>query len=479
MIERELSLDAQNLPGTRPSLGHELRTPLNQIIGYSEMLVEQARDNGQEAFTPDLEKILAASKRMLTLLDRNAILLNSAGVSCDSVAIATVESTTLTDVGADFAPILVVDDDEGNRDVLSRRLNMMGYTVAQATNGREALEMLTAQSFDLVLLDVMMPEVDGIEVLRQMKASEQLRDIPVLMISALSDIDSVTKCIEMGAEDYLPKPFDPVLLKARIGACLDKKRGHDREMDLYRQLQENFKHLQDLESVRDDLTHMIIHDLRTPLSSVSAAMQTLDVVGEVNDAQREVVKIAVDGAAALLDTINSLLDVEKLEEGAMDLDITLISLPEFITASFAQVTALAGLKQLHLVEQIVGELPWLQGDENKLQRTLVNLLGNAIKFSTPGGTVTLQVWYDPRGQTVDFCVKDTGEGIPAEDHSKIFEKYGQVSTRVGGRQASTGLGLAFCKLVVEAHGGHITVQSTLGQGSNFCFSIPVSRPESD
>jgi signal transduction histidine kinase len=285
-------------------------------------------------------------------------------------------------------------------------------------------------------------------------------------------MDSVARCIEMGADDYLCKPFNPILLKARIGASLDKKRGRDREVELFQHLDENYRRLQQLETLRDDLTHMIIHDLRTPLTSVMAAMQTMDVVGEVNAAQREVMTIAVNGADSLLATINSLLDVEQLEAGAMKLDLTLLSLPEVIESVLAQVRALAEAKNVKLVQQLAADLSWLQADEGKLSRTLVNLLGNAIKFTPPGGSVTLEV--GPSDQSVRFCVRDTGGGIPAEQLERIFEKFAQVESREGGRQIGSGLGLTFCKLAVEAHGGLIGVESTPGLGSAFSFSIPLT-----
>jgi CheY-like chemotaxis protein len=137
-------------------------------------------------------------------------------------------------VPAERGFVLVVDDNEMNRDVLSRHLERQGHTVATAENGRQALEMVSAQSFDLVLLDIMMPEMNGFQVLERLKSDGTWRDIPVIMISALEDIDSVVRCIEMGAEDYLPKPFDPVLLKARTDASLEKKRLRDQEVEYLR-----------------------------------------------------------------------------------------------------------------------------------------------------------------------------------------------------------------------------------------------------
>ena len=214
---------------------HDLRTPLNQIIGYSEMLMEQAKEQGRDDFVPDLQKTHAAGRQLLALINGN---FHSTHLPATPAAPETVPAgrETMEKAAGDIHPssfilhpsepaqgfLLVVDDIEANRDVLSRRLKRQGYSVATADNGREALEKLRAETFDLVLLDIMMPEMDGYEVLRQLKADEALRHLPVIMISAVDELDSVVRCIELGAEDYLPKPFNPTLLKARIGACLAK-----------------------------------------------------------------------------------------------------------------------------------------------------------------------------------------------------------------------------------------------------------------
>src|SRR5439155_1624373 len=139
--------------------------------------------------------------------------------------------------------LLVVDDNEMNRDMLSRRLEREGYTVSVAENGRQALDLVRVQRFDLVLLDLMMPELDGFAVLERMKADDHLRHIPVIMISALDELGSVVRCIEIGAEDYLPKPFEPTLLRARIGACLEKKQLRDQEQRTYQALVKTQKNL--------------------------------------------------------------------------------------------------------------------------------------------------------------------------------------------------------------------------------------------
>jgi adenylate cyclase len=278
-------------------LRHELRTPLNHIIGYTELLLEELADGGKSDLAAALGALRTDARELLTLL--NEVLargqagppdlaaarstlgpllerIHSAGGTLHRQASegpasalladldrirtaaerldtllrpdgAAARAVPLQEVATDAGPsqpaerrdlILVVDDNEDNRDMLARRLRRQGHEVLTAAGGRAALDALAGTAVDLVLLDVMMPDLDGYAVLQQLKADPTRRDIPVLMISALDEMDSVVRCIQLGAEDYLSKPFDPVLLQARIGACLEKKRLHDQEVRHRRELAE-------------------------------------------------------------------------------------------------------------------------------------------------------------------------------------------------------------------------------------------------
>jgi adenylate cyclase len=218
------------------SMRLEMRTPLNLIIGYSELCQEVAEDTDHARFIPDLQKINAAAKNLLALFESTSFpaqmeiaakpahpgfaaqaVLGSAGIHQRS------------DLPAHRGSLLIVDDNEMNRDMLSRRLERQGYTVTEAENGREALEVLKSRKFDLVMLDVIMPGMNGFETLRNVMADKNLRHIPVIMLSALDEIDNVVRCIEIGAEDYITKPYNPILLNARISASLEKKRLRDQE----------------------------------------------------------------------------------------------------------------------------------------------------------------------------------------------------------------------------------------------------------
>lgn len=454
-----------------PEFLHELRSPLNQIIGYSELLGEQAEEEGQASYVLDLGRIVTAAKDLLALLNSGAP--PRPVPASDGVKQAVQPSPP------SFTPsalVLVVDDNVMNRDVLMRRLERQGHRVEVAINGVEALDQLLLHPFDLVLLDIMMPEMDGYEVLRQMKASQSFSNIPVIMISALDDEEGIARCIEVGAEDYLAKPFNPVLLKARIGASLAKKANHDREVNLLEQLRQNFERLKVLENLRDELMSMIVHDLRTPLTSVISGMQMLEVVGELSPEQHEMMAIAVDGGATLLAMVNDLLDVASMESGTMRLQYADLDPGMLIASACEQVASLAKSKELNIVQIVPPDLLGFEGDEMKLRRILVNLLGNAIKFTPSSGTLTVSVEQADDLSSLIFAVNDTGMGIPPEEFEHIFEKYGQVESHQGGRGNSTGLGLTYCKYAAQAHGGGVAVASEEGLGSTFSFLIPIEQP---
>ena len=240
-----------DLAALEADLRHELLTPITAAIGYTEMLLEDTSDcaaAGSSAdMAPDLEKILAASRRFLALIgDIVSFPRTQAGETGGEATLAAAmirevvsavrplaDAASASDEGG-RGKLLVVDDNALNRDLLARHLLREGHTVALAENGRRALALIGAEPFDLVLLDLIMPEMNGYEVLQHLKGDVAHRDIPVIMISALDEIDSVVRCVEAGAEDYLPKPFNPVLLRARIGASLEKKRLRDAEVEYLR-----------------------------------------------------------------------------------------------------------------------------------------------------------------------------------------------------------------------------------------------------
>ena len=225
-------------------LRHDLRTPLNAIKGYSELLLEDMEAADDRPLRADLAKLKASADQLLGQVDAMAALARRELTEPAEGAARAQQLDLLADVLRTVQPlpaggaarqalhasrILIVDDNAANRDVLERRLAREGHQIASATNGASALELVTAQEFDLILLDLIMPEMSGFEVLRRLKAAAHTNHIPVIIISALDELDSTVRCIEAGAEDYLAKPFNPILLRARIGASLERKWLRDRE----------------------------------------------------------------------------------------------------------------------------------------------------------------------------------------------------------------------------------------------------------
>jgi DNA-binding response OmpR family regulator len=240
-----------DLAALEADLRHELLTPITAAIGYTEMLLEDTRDSAaadsSADMAPDLERILVAARRFLALIGDivNFSRIQAGETDGEAAAAAAMiqevvsavrplaDAVSALDAGG-RGNLLVVDDNALNRDLLARHLRREGHTVALAEDGRRALALIGAEPFDLVLLDLIMPEMNGYEVLQRLKGDAAHRDIPVIIISALDEIDSVVRCVEAGAEDYLPKPFNPVLLRARIGASLEKKRLRDAEVEYLR-----------------------------------------------------------------------------------------------------------------------------------------------------------------------------------------------------------------------------------------------------
>lgn len=242
--------------------------PITAIKGYAGILLDEMEQKHSSKFIPDLKMILSATERFVSSVNNfphpwhdktgmNLAKQDRNRVSQEAIdSIGRMSEETPTQKSAAGGVILIVDDSEQNRNLLARRLERDGHTISVAATGREALKMLGCNSFDLVLLDIMMPEINGYQVLQHLKSDDNISHIPVIMLSALEEIDHVVRCIEMGAEDYLHKPFDPVLLRARIGACLEKKRLRDRE----------HAYIQQLRAEREKSEQLLLNILPSPIA---------------------------------------------------------------------------------------------------------------------------------------------------------------------------------------------------------------------
>lgn len=359
--------------------------------------------------------------------------------------------------------ILVADDDPCNRGLLRDLLEAGGHAVIEATDGADALEKAVSEACDVILLDVVMPRMDGLEACRRLKANPETAHIPVLIVTALTEKEQHYQGIDAGANDYLNKPISRRDVLLRVRNALYAKRLHDK-------VRQDLAKLRELEILQDNLTHMIVHDMRTPLMNISLVYDMVLTERErLSPAQEDFIAMGQNGCRELIEMMTSMLDVSRLEEGAMPLNRTSCDLRDIVRKAAESVTGLIQGKALNV--RISGDSINGNVDRDIMHRVVVNLLGNAIKFSPVGGTIDLQLSSTEKAMRV--TVGDQGRGIPPEYRGKIFEKFGQVDRRTAGQKYSTGLGLTFCKLAVEAHGGRIGVESDVGQGSTFWFTLPA------
>jgi len=537
-------------------LRHDLRTALNHIMGYGAMLIEDAEERGDSDSLDALRQIQAHARGLVgiiqnalpptksTVTDAELVVLHdeiqmplesivrdverlmqsseeSAATDLQIVRAAAERLMTmaaeasgqvLPRMAAPLEPaahpphkgmLLVVDDNAANRDLLTRRLEREGYGVVLAVNGREGLETVRKGGVELVLLDLMMPELDGYQVLEIMKGDPALRHLPVIMISALDEIQSVVRCIERGAEDFLPKPFDPVLLRARVGACLEKKRLRDAEQrkteELTRAL-ERLKRTQDQLIVQEKLASLgslaagIAHEIRNPLNFVTNFAEiAVSLTGEIRETLCE---SCVSEVAETLDSLSQC--VSKVQHHGKRADgivraMLLLSRGDGaqkestdINRLLAEAASLAyhGRRAtdasfnctLHYdYDLAVGELNVVP---QQLSRVFLNIITNACyavheKSKTAGAGYAPAITIASRkcGGRVEIRVRDNGGGIPPQIAGKIFDPF--FTTKPAG--AGTGLGLSIShEIVVQGHQGELTVESAVGEYTEFIIVLPVS-----
>jgi two-component system sensor histidine kinase/response regulator len=354
------------------------------------------------------------------------------------------------------ATILVVDDTPDNISFMSGILKDY-FRVKVANNGEKALAIAqSATPPDLILLDIMMPGMDGYEVCRQLKADEKTKSIPVIFLTAKSEVEDEKHGLELGAADYITKPVSPPILMARVNTQLTLKASYD--------------NLRELLTFREDMVNMMVHDLRNPIASILLASELLvkrpDLAPEKSQKKLEQI---LQGTQKLRSLVDDLLLRAKLESSKLVLQRTATNISEICESALTELRAIAQQKNLELVGDIpVGDQHLVNVDPLLFRRAIDNLLSNAIKFSPSQSTITLTLNY--LGESgVKIQVADLGPGVNEDLKQSIFEKY-EVGTLMKGI-SQTGLGLAFCKIVVEAHGGNISVSDNMPQGSIFTIEL--------
>lgn len=368
---------------------------------------------------------------------------------------ATVESSG-------SALVLIVDDDARNCELLTDLLMIQGYRCLSVADGLAALKMVTDTPPDVILLDIMMPKMDGFEVCRRLKQDPAHAFIPVLMVTALSERDHRLRGIEVGANDFIVKPIDPDEVAMRVRNAVQMKRLHD-------QVKLELKQVRELEALRDSLIHFVAHDQRSVLMGLSCGLQIIMAQNQGVGDSRRFLEMAVGATHELTEMVNSMLDLSRIEANQMPVRREVCRIKDVAVEVVRRIMPIATYRSVSI--DVQGTNPALNADRELLERVLANLCANAIKFTPTGKKV--EVVTGELSGCVRVWVTDQGPGIPEEFLGRLFEKFSQVESRRENRKYSSGLGLAFCKMAVEIHGGRIGVESRIDMGSSFWFELPA------
>jgi two-component system, sensor histidine kinase and response regulator len=356
--------------------------------------------------------------------------------------------------------LLIVDDDRMNVRILTSMLKPEGYAVTPAESGEGALEAYEQVKPDLVLLDVMLPGIDGFETCRTLKQRYGDATAPVIFITAKSDSADVIEGLTAGGVDYLPKPFRHQETLARI-------RTHLQNRILMEQLSK-------ANSAKNKLLGMAAHDLRNPLASIRGLAEFLrdGTVGPISADQLDLVNMIHEASQSMLHLVNEFLDVSIIEAGELRIKLEACAIGELVAKAVYLNNINAEQKKTRIVLEKGPPPPEIALDAPKIKQVVDNLLTNAVKFSPPGAVIRVTV--SATDSTCSVAVRDQGPGIPENERHKLFQDFGRTSVLPTGGEQSTGLGLAICRKIIEAHHGTIGAQNLSEGGCEFKITLPLS-----
>ena len=364
--------------------------------------------------------------------------------------------------------ILLVDDDRLNIRILRSMLQNEGYVLAEADSAESALVLYDDFQPDLVLLDVLLPGMTGFDACRELRKRHSAKAAPVMFITAKQEAEDVVEGFSAGGVDYVMKPFRQKEVVARIRTHLQIRLLSERQSTLVDQLSR-------ANAAKNKFLGMAAHDLRNPLASIRGLAEFLrdGTVGELTTDQLELINLIHQASQNMVSLVNDLLDVATIEAGELRLMIAPVALADVIEKSVAMNAREAARKKTAILFEQCEATPVLNLDADKIRQVVDNLLSNAVKYSPPGSTVRVGLRALPLGAHA-VTVRDQGKGIPEGERDRLFKDFSRLSVQPTGGEKSTGLGLAICRKIVDAHGGSIVAENLPAGGCEFRVTLPSS-----
>ncbi len=370
--------------------------------------------------------------------------------------------------------ILVVDDNAVIQQVMKLALEQYGHHVTLASDGHEAIELMHAHFFDLILLDIMMPTMSGFQVLEYMAKEPELAAVPVIVVSADSQIDSAIRCIQLGAEDYLVKPPNQTLLRTRVNTSLRKKFLHDQEQAHQAEMEQMYEAVKAANVAKTEFIAMAAHELRNPIAQLATTNHLLSRVGPLNEKQEELLEKINFSLERMKALIVDLDDISRLETGSIRLELKQLDLKQLILKIAESIEHDLREHKHTLDIKIPGDLPAAWADRERMIQVLTNLLGNAIKYTPDNGEIVITAVHEKQHQAIHVTIQDTGLGIQAKEQQRVFSKFFRSEDSDVRDRPGTGLGLFITKSLIEKQDGHIWFDSKYGEGTAFHFTLPIA-----
>lgn len=374
----------------------------------------------------------------------------------------------------DQGRVLIVDDEERLRDSLKKMLVMDGFSAETAENGEDGLNSLIRSSYDIAIIDLVMPKRDGMWLINEIK--QRGIDVGMIIASGYGTVDLAVRAMKLGAWDFIQKPVEYDLMKMIIKRSIERARllreKRDADERIKRQNEELKKanaKLRQLDKLKTNFLSKAVHELRTPLTVITCGLELIKSELEYKDMDISTINLesTISMTKSMTEIVNDMLDLNMIESGNVDLHMEKGSLSDAVSEAVNDTEPLLKRKGIKLKTNIVKDESHVSFSRERIRQVIVNLIGNAVKFTPEKGTLSVSVKEEKDCMVVS--VKDTGCGIPAEHIENIFDEFYQVK---GNEETGTGLGLAICRKIVESHEGKIWAESEVGKGTTVYFSIP-------